>query len=198
MKRLEKAYELSTEADIYSVISFAGGGLGHAYQLMNRPDEAMPILEVAANSKNFESAITSSIYPLTVQAETYHRRGLTSDALQFADKALRISRKTGERYFGAWALYVLAMINAETDVEQAIQTPNTFLQAIDQAAELEMRPLLAHCRLNLGKFYLRVGRLNAAHSEISHALELYRSMKMTYWQPEAKALLTETAEKLGP
>jgi class 3 adenylate cyclase len=58
-----------------------------------------------------------------------------------------------------------------------------------QAAELGMRPLVAHCHLGLGKLYAQVERPEQAQIELSAAIELYRAMDMTFWLPQTEAVL---------
>jgi hypothetical protein len=52
-----------------------------------------------------------------------------------------------------------------------------------------MRPLLAHCHYGLGTLYAKFGRLDQARAELSAAIELYRTMDMTFWLPQAEAAL---------
>jgi Tfp pilus assembly protein PilF len=55
-----------------------------------------------------------------------------------------------------------------------------------------MRPLVAHCHLGLGKHYLKTGQQEQAGAELSAAIELYRTMDMTFWLPQAEAALSQT------
>jgi hypothetical protein len=59
------------------------------------------------------------------------------------------------------------------------------------ATELGMRPLLAHYHLGLGTLYSKLGRLGEAPAELAAAIELYRSMDMSYWLPQAEATLAK-------
>ena len=52
-----------------------------------------------------------------------------------------------------------------------------------------MRPLQAHTHLSLGKLYRRAGRNHEARAELNVAIDLYLSMEMTHWVPEAEAEL---------
>jgi predicted RNA polymerase sigma factor len=60
------------------------------------------------------------------------------------------------------------------------------------AEELEMRPLVAHCHLGLGKLYRRVGRNDEARAELSTAVAMLREMGMAFWLPEAEAELAQS------
>jgi Flp pilus assembly protein TadD len=54
-----------------------------------------------------------------------------------------------------------------------------------------MRPLQAHCHLGLGTLYVKIGRREQAHVELSTAIELYRAMDMIFWLPQAEAALAQ-------
>jgi hypothetical protein len=62
-----------------------------------------------------------------------------------------------------------------------------------------MRPLVAHCHLGLGTMYANLDHPEQARAELSAAIELYRSMEMTFWLPQAEALLAQidTARPTG-
>ena len=54
-----------------------------------------------------------------------------------------------------------------------------------------MRPLQAHCHLGLGTLYVRTDRPEPARAALTAAIELYRSMGMTFWLPQAEAALAQ-------
>ena len=54
-----------------------------------------------------------------------------------------------------------------------------------------MRPLQAHCHRSLGALYSQTGRAALARAALSTAIELYRTMDMTFWLPEAESALAE-------
>jgi hypothetical protein len=53
-----------------------------------------------------------------------------------------------------------------------------------------MRPLVAHCYCSLGTLYLKTGRPEQAHTELTTAIDLYRAMDMILWLTRAEAALT--------
>jgi len=140
-----------------------------------------------------DTSIVSSIYPLTALSEAYRLIGKTGKAIEAAEKALHLFRQTEERYFGAWALYVMAKIQSENGSEQIKQTKQAIVQAKTQAEELKMRPLLAHCCFELGQFHKRIGENEKARSELMKASEIYRSLDMGFWQPKADATLDDVS-----
>jgi hypothetical protein len=52
-----------------------------------------------------------------------------------------------------------------------------------------MRPLQAHCHHGLGTLYAHIGRREQARAELTAAIDLYRTMDMTFWLPQAEATL---------
>jgi tetratricopeptide (TPR) repeat protein len=66
-----------------------------------------------------------------------------------------------------------------------------YLQALALADELGMRPLVAHCHRGLGTLYATIGQWEQARAELSTAIELYRTMDMTFWLPQVEAALAQ-------
>ena len=54
-----------------------------------------------------------------------------------------------------------------------------------------MRPLQAHCHLDLGTLYFKTGRPEQARTALPTAIALYRTMDMTFWLPQARAALAQ-------
>ena len=50
-----------------------------------------------------------------------------------------------------------------------------------------MRPLVAHCHLDLGKLHRRTGKREQAQGHLTTATAMYREMGMTYWLEKAAA-----------
>jgi predicted ATPase/class 3 adenylate cyclase len=188
---LQKANTLVHDADIQSIFSFVAVSLGYTYLLLERRDDALPILEDAVKPQNLDFSLVSAIYPLTALSEAYRLNRQIAKALETAEEALRIFRQTEEHYFGAWALFIMAKIQSDNNSEQPDQAKQRYIQATDLADKLKMRPLLAHCCLELGKFYIQRGQIKEARSKLFRAIDLYRSLGMRFWQPKAEAKLSE-------
>jgi len=137
--------------------------------------------------------LVSAIYPLTALSEAYRLNGQIAKAFETAEKALHIYRQIEERYFGAWALLAMAKIQSDNHAEAPDQVKQRYIQAIDLADTLKMRPLLAHCRLEFGQFCIRTGENEKGRSELYNAIELYRLLGMRFWQPKAEAILSEVS-----
>ena len=59
-----------------------------------------------------------------------------------------------------------------------------------------MHPWQAHCHRGLGTLYSRVERFEEARMAVpAPAIELYRTMEMTFGLPETEAALAQTGER---
>jgi len=54
-----------------------------------------------------------------------------------------------------------------------------------------MRPLVSHCHLGLGRLYQQTGRAEQARAALTTAIDLYLTMDMTFWLPQAEAALAQ-------
>ena len=118
--------------------------------------------------------------------EAYLLAGRVDDAYATAKRSVELCSQRGERGFEAWALRLLAEIvsrRAPSDMKAATEL---YTSAMALAAELEMRPLIAHCHLGLGKLYRRIGSDLEADEHLAHATRMYREMGMTYWLQQAE------------
>jgi tetratricopeptide (TPR) repeat protein len=93
--------------------------------------------------------------------------------------------------YGEEALRQLGALHADAAPTDAEQAEAYYRQALGLAYELGMRPRLAHCHLGLARLYLMMGRRERARAELASAIELYRSIGMTFWLPQAEAALAQ-------
>lgn len=165
--------------------------LAHAYALAGRVAEALPLFEAS-----LERAVAGRFLPCNSLwigwwGEAALLAGRPEDAMQHATRAVDITRAQQEQGYEAYALRLLGKIAAhghQPDVEQA---ETHYHQALARAEELGMRPLQAHCHLDLGTLYGKTERAGVAQAELSTATEMYRDMEMTFWLSQAEAVLAE-------
>jgi tetratricopeptide (TPR) repeat protein len=142
-----------------------------------------------------QSAATKHMiyYPLLVAhlGEAYLLAGRIADASQQARHALERSRDLKQRGHEAYALRLLGEVAAQRQPPDAEAAAAAYRQAMTLANELGMRPLAAHCHLGLGTLYAKHGRRQEAHVALSAAIELYRTMEMTFWLSPAEAALAK-------
>jgi tetratricopeptide (TPR) repeat protein len=160
--------------------------LGSAYALQGRLAEGRALLQ-----EGVEESLRSGARPSPQQvawlSEACHLAGRGEEAWQYAHQALDVARQHKERANEAYALHQLGAVQAHADPPNVVQAEAHYQLAMALAEALGMRPLVAHCHLGLGKLYLKVGWPEQAQSELSIAVDLYRSMEMTFWLPQAEA-----------
>ncbi|HEY7601163.1 MAG TPA: hypothetical protein VIB60_01520 [Methylomirabilota bacterium] len=61
--------------------------------------------------------------------------------------------------------------------------------ALARAQELEMRPLVAHCQLGLGRLCALTGKPGDARTHLSTAAAMFREMGMKLWLDKAEAAM---------
>jgi hypothetical protein len=68
----------------------------------------------------------------------------------------------------------LPAVDAESGAAQ-------YREALALARLQEMRPVVAHCHLGLGKLYHRIGETERARENFTTATKMYRDMEMGFW-----------------
>jgi hypothetical protein len=114
-------------------------------------------------------------------------------ALETSERALERSRQEESHGDEAWIVWLLAEIHASSDSPNLARSEPSYREALAAAAELGMRPLVAHCHLGLGKLYRRTDRREQAQEHLATATTMYREMGMTYWLEKAEPAVRELA-----
>jgi hypothetical protein len=99
-----------------------------------------------------------------------------------------LARGRGERGYEAWALRLLGEIASHHARPDVATAESHYGAAMTMASELEMRPLVAHCHLGLGRLYRRTSNPEQAQDHLTTATAMYGEMDMRFWlaqtQPE--------------
>jgi tetratricopeptide (TPR) repeat protein len=190
---LERGLEVCQTSNILLLSPHVTSALGAASALSGRGAEALPLLEQAV--EQVTSLIHRPFLPRwTIQlGEGYLLAGRIEAAMTEARRALTLARDSKQRGLEAWALRLLGQVEAQREPAAVEPVEAHYRQAMSIANELEMRPLLAHCHLDLGTLYRRLGRHAAAQAELSAAMALYRAMEMTFWLSRAETELAQRA-----
>src|SRR5262245_59187196 len=124
-------------------------------------------------------------------SEGYLLAGRLDDASQRAIQALTLSRDRKQRGYEVHALWLLGEIAVHRDPPEVEPAAASYCAALALADEFGMRPLQAHCHHGLGTLYLKTDRPEQARTELSTAIALYSAMDMTFWLPQAEAMLAQ-------
>jgi tetratricopeptide (TPR) repeat protein len=188
---LERGLEIGHIADIAIWVSWNAATLGAVYALSGRLTEALPLLEQAVQQASSMGLRVYHALQLAYLSEAYLLAGRIAVAMPVSMRALELSRTYKERGSEAWALRLLGEIAVRHEDLQIEQAQRYYRQALTLAEELGMRPLQAHCHFGLGSLYSTMGRQEQARAELHTAIHLYRTMEMTFWLPQAEAVLAQ-------
>jgi class 3 adenylate cyclase/tetratricopeptide (TPR) repeat protein len=188
---LERGLELCQTLNIPLLFPVVAAALGSASALSGRSAAALPLLEQAVEQV---TSVRHGVFlpRWTIQlSEGYLLAGRIEAAMIEAQRALTLARDSKQRGLEAWALRLLGQVEAQQEFPAVELAEAQYRLAMAIADELKMRPLLAHCHLDLGTLYRRLGQRAVAQAELSAAIELYRTMEMTFWLGRAEAELAQ-------
>jgi tetratricopeptide (TPR) repeat protein len=183
--------ELCRVWDIRFWFPMLASPLGYAYALSGQMAEALPRLEQAMEQVAAMNIMGGYALYVARLSEAYMLAGRLEDAMPCARCALALARTHKERGHEAYALRLLGEIPVHRDPPEVEPAETHYQQALTLAEALGMRPLQAHCHLGLGTLYAKIGRQEPARAELSTAIEMYRTMDMTFWLPQAEAALVQ-------
>ena len=165
-------------------------GMGSASALQGRFAEGRALLEEAIR-EDIRTIGHQSALRVAWLSEVCRLMGHGEEAWQHARQALDLARQHKERANEALALHQLGVVQAHADPPDAEEAEAHYRQALALAEELGMRPLQAHCHRGLGTLYATIGKGVQARAELSMAIEMYQTMEMTFWLPQAEAALAQ-------
>jgi tetratricopeptide (TPR) repeat protein len=116
----------------------------------------------------------------------YHALGRASLLLGRLDEARRLGDRALESSpshpgFAAHALHLRGDIASHPDRCNAESGEAQYWKALTLAEPRGMRPLVAHCRLGLGKLCQFTGKRDQAGEHLTTATTMYREMDMQFW-----------------
>jgi tetratricopeptide (TPR) repeat protein len=167
--------------------------LGHAFTLAGRVDEGVKQLEYALEGAERIRHFACTSLWIGWLADAYRQAGRLEESEQTPQRAIDVGRRYHERGFEGYGLRELGDAIAAVESPDVAYADGLYKQALAIADEPGMRPLQARCHLSLGKLYRKTGRDHDARAGLNVAIDLYLSMEMTHWLPEAEAELAEVA-----
>ena len=168
--------------------------LGHALALFGRPREARELLEEVARSVTTMSSMGVGRALQLAWLGEAHLRERRLERLASARRRpcpWRSSTRSAVTRRGPSTCS--APSSPGTLVPISKFTERHYRAALALADELGMRPLVAHCHLDLGKLFRNAGRPEHAREHLMMAAALYREMGMRVWHDQADAKTREQA-----
>jgi tetratricopeptide (TPR) repeat protein len=186
---LERAVEVCRVRQVPAQLSRMTSCLGQAYLRSGRLNAAIALLEEAIEHGIRTGQTMEEALQTAWLSEGYLLVGRTEDAIRLAQRALNLSLTHKERGNEAWVLRLLGEIASRRDRPDIERAEQHYIRAITLAEELGMRPLIAHCHLDLGKLYRRIGSRQQAKEYLTTATAMMREMEMGLWLDQAEAEL---------
>jgi class 3 adenylate cyclase/DNA-binding winged helix-turn-helix (wHTH) protein/tetratricopeptide (TPR) repeat protein len=177
---IERGVALSQEVDMPIFYHPTATSLALAYALAGRAPDALSLLQQIEGFPVF-------------RREAYLRAGEVEEADRLVQRGLANARECNRRGEEAWALWLLGEIAMHRDPPDLALADVHYRQALTLADALGLRPLQAHCHRGLGTLYAETGQRESARAALAAAIALYRAMEMTFWLPQAEAMLAQVA-----
>jgi tetratricopeptide (TPR) repeat protein len=186
---LERAVGICQDEDLLFWFPWVAAALGAAYTLSGRVADAVALLTQAMEQSTAWEKVAYQVLCRLPLGEAQLLAGRPAEAQVLAERALALAREHHERGNQAYALRLLGNIAARREPPEVAQAEAHYRQALTLANELGMRPLVAHCHRGLGTLYAAIGQREQARAELATAVEMYRSMEMTFWLPQTETAL---------
>jgi tetratricopeptide (TPR) repeat protein len=179
------------QADLPLYFPTVAVALGEVYILAARFADAVLLLTQARAQATVSGRADIQPFCHFSLGEAHLLAGRLEEPFALAEHALALAREHQHRGDQAYALRLLGDIAARRHPPEVEPAEAHYRQALALAEELGMRPLVAHCHCGLGTLYAKIGQREQARAALSAAIEVYRSMEMTFWLPQAEAALAE-------
>jgi tetratricopeptide (TPR) repeat protein len=183
---LERGLAACRTWDFPSWLPWLASRVGAVYTLAGRVADGLPLLE-----QSVEQAASmgwkADASPLAARlSEAYFEAGRVQDASELAARALDLALEHRGRGHQAWALRLRGEIASRRDPPDLDRAEEHYRQALALAEELEMRPLVGHCHLGLGRLYRRAVKQPQAQDHLTTAMSMFREMDMRFWLEQAE------------
>ncbi len=188
---LERGLTLCRNAGVSIWLLWGALALGYTYALVGRVAEGVPLLEHAVERAASMTMMVEQSLRLAWLSESHLLAGQMEDAVPLAVRALNLARNHKEQGYEAWAHRLLGESAAHSDPTDVEKAENYYREAMALANELDMRPLVAHCHLGLGRLHRRLGDRLTAEEHLTSATALFREMGMQFWLDPAEKELKE-------
>jgi len=186
---LERAMVLCQDWHIPLFVPWLAAALGLAYALEGRLTVGLALVEQGVEANMAMGNPRVLAFVIACLSEAYLLAGRLEEARQRAAQAVDLAHQYKQRGQQAWALWLLGESTARQASPECEPALGHYRQALALAEALGMRPLQAHCHRGLGILYVKTGHAAQARTALAIAVDLYRTMDMTFWLPETEAAL---------
>jgi tetratricopeptide (TPR) repeat protein len=192
---LERAMGLCQDWHLLLFVPRQAGALGVAYALDGRIAAGLTLIEQGVEQVVARGRTRSLAFLVACLSEAYLLADRLEEARQRAEQALDLAHQYQQRGQQAWALWLLGESTARQASSEVEPAAGRYHEALAMAEALGMRPLQAHCHRGLGILYVKTGHVAQARTALATAVDLYRTMDMTFWLPETEVALAQVVKE---
>jgi tetratricopeptide (TPR) repeat protein len=186
---LTRAVEICRTWNISIHLPRAVAALGYVHVLLGQAGTGLSLLEEACLQAESMGRLYEQASFVSWLAQAYLASERVEDAIATARRAFELADGSKQQGKRAHTLRVLGEAFAAGTPMQVLQAETFYIQALELAVELGMRPLKAHCLLGLGRLHRRAERFDEARFYLNEAIALYTNLNMRFWIPKAEAEL---------
>lgn len=190
---LERAQGVCRTHDLPVYVPVIGSELGHAYAMLGRMDDALPLLEHAVEQATARKQVAILAQMLLRLGDAKLRMRLMDEAASIGAQALELCRRQGEQGNEAHVQYLLAEIERLRGSGHLDAAESHYARAVALAEDHHMRPLVARCRLGLGLLWRDRADNSRARADLTEAERAFREMAMPLWQESVESALKTLA-----
>jgi class 3 adenylate cyclase/tetratricopeptide (TPR) repeat protein len=183
---LERAVALAHEWNIAYLAPIAMAALGHVYARSGRVEEGVSLLQQALAGYASSGIGYLRSVSTTQLGKALLLAGRVEEARDAGTRVVAFASERGERGHEAWAHHLLGDMASHRDCPDVTAAEAHYITSTALASEFGMRPLVAHCRLSLGRLYGRAGDRRATE-HLATAMSLFHEMGMRFWFEKVEA-----------
>jgi tetratricopeptide (TPR) repeat protein len=177
----EASYHLCVEHRLEAWRPVAGAMLGHAFVVLGKVDRGLELLsESTALTERLGVQAYRALW-ITLLADALLVNGQALQAVDVAERAVLLATQNKEQGNHTRALQVLGRAATQLGPSECERANEHLRQALEQAEQLGMRPVLAGCYHALGTLAGRLGDANRGESFLETARTLAREIGMRFW-----------------
>ncbi len=168
--------------------------LGLTLAVLGRHDEGLRLLESGvALSETLGIRAYLALWTVHL-GEGLLLAGFVDRARAAGEAGLELAIAHRERGHQAWALRLLGEVAERQEATDLPRAETYYVQALEIARDLGMRPLMALCHLALGLFHRRLRNRPRAEENLARATELFGEMGSCHWPRQAQEALRELGQ----
>ncbi len=186
---LERARDVCRTHELPVYVPVIDSELGHAYAMLGRTDEALPLLEEAVQQATGRKQVAILAQMMLRLGDGKLRVGLVDEAASIGARALDLCQRQEDQGTQAHARHLLGEVERLRGVGHLDAAEGHYLRAVTLAEGHHMRPLMARCRLGLGLLRLARGDHAQAKAHLTEAVGSFREMGMPGWLEEGVSTL---------